>query len=113
MIDIMRPVGNSAAAGGPSREPVGPPGMPGCPRVRERIAWMLRVNRFFGPDERWSRASAFAAAFRGGCWPGTGNESKISRWETATLRVPYQAVRRYEQLLELPPGLLTSTADNI
>jgi hypothetical protein len=74
---------------------------------------MLRVNRFFGADERWSKASAFAAAFRGGCWPGTGNESKISRWETATLRVPYQAIRRYEQLLELPPGLLTATADNI
>lgn len=74
---------------------------------------MLRVNRFFGGDERWSKASAFAAAFRGGCWPGTANESKISRWETATLRVPYQAIRRYEQLLELPPGLLTATADNI
>jgi hypothetical protein len=74
---------------------------------------MLRVNRVFGPEERWSKASAFAAAFHGGCWQGTGGESKISRWETATLRVPYQAIRRYEQLLELPPGLLTSTADNI
>jgi hypothetical protein len=71
------------------------------------------VSRIFGRDERWHRASAFAAAFPGGCWPGTANESKISRWETAMLRVPYQAVRRYEELLGLPPGLLVSTADNL
>lgn len=74
---------------------------------------MLRVNRLFGPDGRWAKASLFAAAFKGGCWPGTANESKISRWETATLRVPYQALQRYEELLGLPGGLLSATADNI
>ncbi len=84
-----------------------------CLRVREHIAWLLRVNRIFGPDEGFARASVFATAFRGGGWPGTANESKISRWETAALRVPHQAIRRYEELLGLKPGLLTAAADNI
>jgi hypothetical protein len=81
--------------------------------IRERIAWMLRVNRVFGSSERLARASSFATAFSGGCWPGTASESKVSRWETAAVRVPYQAMRRYEELLGLFPGLLTATADNI
>lgn len=84
-----------------------------CQRVRERIGWMLRVNRLFGQDERWVRASEFTAAFRGGSWPGGADGSKISRWEKAQLRVPYQAIRRYEELLGQPPGLLTATADNV
>jgi hypothetical protein len=83
------------------------------PGVRERIAWMLRVNRLFGNDERWAKASLFAAAFGGGCWPGTANESKISRWETAALRVPTLAIKRYEELLGLAPGLLTATAESV
>jgi len=84
-----------------------------CLWVRKHIGWVLRVNRLFGRDDRWVKASLFAAAFNGGCWPGTANESKISRWETATLRVPYQALQRYEELLGLPGGLLSATADNI
>ncbi len=71
------------------------------------------MNRFFGHHERWAKASLFAAAFSGGCWPGTANESKISRWETAALRVPHCAIRRYEELLGLPAGLLTATAENV
>ncbi len=102
-------VGGAATAPGQVREAVVDP----CLRVRERTAWLLRVNRIFGPDESLARASVFATAFHGGCWPGTANESKVSRWETATLRVPYQAVRRYEELLGLRPGLLTASADNI
>jgi len=84
-----------------------------CQGVRERIGWMLRVNRMFGQDERWFRASEFTAAFRGGSWPGGADGSKISRWEKAQLRVPYQAIRRYEELLGQAPGLLAATADNV
>jgi hypothetical protein len=84
-----------------------------CLRVRKQIGWVLRVNRLFGHDGQWAKASMFAAAFKGGCWPGTANESKISRWETAALRIPYQSVRRYEELLGLTPGLLSGTADNV
>jgi len=39
--------------------------------------------------------------------------STVSRWETAALRAPFLAVRRYEELLEFPPGLLASTADMV
>ena len=74
---------------------------------------MLRVNRLFGVNSRLARASLFAEAFAGGCWPGTASESKVSRWETAVVRVPHQAMRRYEELLGLFPGLLTATADNV
>jgi hypothetical protein len=95
------------------RETGGESGTGACLRVRERIGWLLRVNRIFGQDERWVKASEFAAAFPGGHWPGTANQSKISRWETAVLRVPHQAIQRYEELLGLHPGLLGSTVDNV
>ena len=88
-------------------------GTGGCRLVRERVAWLLRANRVFGPDEHWAKASEFAQAFPGGCWAGTADGGKISRWETAKLRVPHQAVRRYEDLLQLTPGLLTSTAGSL
>jgi hypothetical protein len=71
------------------------------------------VNRLFGSDERWAKASLFAAAFGGGCWSGTANESKISRWETGALCIPHQAIGRYEELLGLASGLLVATADNV
>jgi hypothetical protein len=71
------------------------------------------VNRIFGPDDAFVRASVFARAFHGGCWPGTANESKISRWETAALRVPHEAIRRYEELLCLRPGQIAAAADNV
>lgn len=81
--------------------------------VRERIAWLLRVNRIFGQDGQWARAGRFASAFQGGCWLGTASESKLSRWETAILQVPRPAIRRYEELLGLPAGLLVSAADTV
>jgi hypothetical protein len=71
------------------------------------------VNRLFGKEERWARASSFAAAFQGGSWQATANESKISRWETSVLRVPRQAISRYEDLLGLVKGQLTSAADTV
>lgn len=101
-------VGGATARPERTRAAAGP-----CRRVRERIAWLLRVNRIFGPDDDFVRASVFARAFPGGCWPGTANESKISRWETAALRVPHQAVRRYEELLGLRPGRIAAAADNV
>jgi hypothetical protein len=76
-----------------------------------RVAWLLRANRLLGGDPAWARASAFVAAFPGGCHPDRVSVSTVSRWETAMLRAPFLAVRRYEELLELPPGLLASTAD--
>jgi hypothetical protein len=39
--------------------------------------------------------------------------SRISRWETAAVRVPYLAVRRYEELLQLPAHWLVVPIDAI
>jgi hypothetical protein len=84
-----------------------------APQVAPWTGWLLRVNRLFGPDERWARLAAFAAAFPGNGWARTVSESSISRWETALIRIPGTAVRRYEQLLGTAPYLLVSTIDTV
>jgi hypothetical protein len=68
---------------------------------------LLRASRVHDPAGRFANAKAFAAAFRGGCWDRTAGESQISRWETGVHQAPLEAVRRYEQLLDVPPGQLT------
>jgi hypothetical protein len=73
----------------------------------------LRVNRLYGPQEAWVRGSTFADAFQGGCWPERTSEYRISRWETAVVRVPYTAIRRYEELLGLPANSLVAVVDTI
>ncbi|MDZ5445145.1 hypothetical protein U2F26_20810 [Micromonospora sp. 4G57] len=78
-----------------------------------RAAWLLRVNRLYGPNEQWQRGAVFAEAFQGGCWPERTSVYRISRWETATVRVPYLAVRRYEELLDLPANGLVALLDAI
>ncbi|WBB69261.1 hypothetical protein [Micromonospora sp. WMMD812] len=74
---------------------------------------MLRVNRLHGQQGEWTAATAFADAFQGGCWRERTSVYRISRWETAAVRVPYLAVRRYEQLLDLPGGSLVALLDTI
>ncbi|MGR6320046.1 hypothetical protein Q2K19_25635 [Micromonospora soli] len=71
------------------------------------------MNRLYGPNERWMRGSDFADAFQGGCWPERTSVYRISRWETAAVRVPYLAVRRYEELLQLPANRLVALLDAI
>jgi hypothetical protein len=83
------------------------------PPAARRIAWLLRANRLLSGDAAWARTSVFADAFRGGCHPDRVSVSTVSRWETAALRAPFLAVRRCEELLEFPPGLLASTADMV
>jgi hypothetical protein len=73
----------------------------------------LRVNRVLGPDRALAIMSNFAAAFHGGCFSGGVSDSTVSRWETGAVRVPLAAVRRYEELLRLPPGQLVTVADTI
>ncbi|MGE5830164.1 MAG: hypothetical protein ACM30G_17650 [Micromonosporaceae bacterium] len=86
---------------------------PAAADVAARVAWLLRVNRLYAGDERWVRLGAFAAAFRGGLYAQGASQSKISRWETGAVRAPYLALRRYEQLLELPECLLVAAADTV
>ncbi|MET7966249.1 hypothetical protein [Micromonospora sp. NPDC005305] len=71
------------------------------------------MNRLYGSDERWQRESEFAADFQGGCWPERTSVYRISRWETARVRVPYLAVRRYEELLQLPAHRLAVLIDSV
>lgn len=83
----------------------------GAGDLRGRIGWLLRLNRLYGAEERWTRAGTFTAAFPGGCYPHTVSTSKISRWENGLVAVPRPAVRRYEELLGLEGGSLLSTVD--
>ncbi|MGK5740034.1 hypothetical protein [Micromonospora sp. URMC 103] len=71
------------------------------------------MNRLYGRNSRWASANAFADAFQGGCWPERTSVYRISRWETAVVRIPHLAVRRYEQLLDLPPGSLVALLDTV
>ncbi|MFE0591215.1 hypothetical protein [Micromonospora echinospora] len=64
----------------------------------------MRINRL----PHYGSAAAFCRQFGGGCWSGPVSPSMISRWETGRIAVPYLAVRRYEELLGIPPGGLTS-----
>jgi hypothetical protein len=59
------------------------------------------------------RGATFAGAFQGGCWPERTSEYRISRWETAAVRVPRLAIRRYEQLLALPTRSLVPLVDTV
>ncbi|MGC3860643.1 hypothetical protein ACPSM1_10705 [Micromonospora chersina] len=77
------------------------------------MGWLLRVNRLHGPTERWLRLAAFAGAFQGGCWAERTSVYQISRWETGAVRVPYLAIRRYEELLEVPSHSLVALVDTI
>ncbi|XVU23562.1 hypothetical protein ACQPZJ_40905 [Actinoplanes sp. CA-054009] len=77
---------------------------------RERIGWLLRVNRRLARDDRWRTGKAFAAAFRpAGDRPLA--ESQITRWENGTTSAPRAAIRRYEDLLGLAPHSLTTLKD--
>ncbi|MGW5670038.1 hypothetical protein [Micromonospora sp. NPDC003776] len=77
------------------------------------MGWLLRVNRLYGPSERWLRSAAFAEAFQGGCWAEQASIYQISRWETAAVNAPYLAIRRYEELLGLPSHHLVALVDTI
>jgi hypothetical protein len=101
----------TSAAGRPPRQVRVDQHRPGRYGCEDRVAWLLRANRLFGPDERLTSLTRFAAAFRGGCWQGPASPSQVSRWETAAVPAGFAVLRRYEQLLGLPAGQLTAVAD--
>src|SRR5215472_1488069 len=85
------------------RETIRRPGWYGCEQV---VAWLLRVNRLYGRDEKLASLRNFAAGFQGGSWPDPASTSQISRWETAAARAGFGVLRRYEEMLGLPYGRL-------
>ena len=99
--------------GRPYNSPAAPSDTGAMTVQRHRVAWLLRVNRLYGVEPRWLKIGSFASSFPGGAWRSQADSSKISRWETARLRVPYLAIRRYEELLELLPTHLTSIVDTL
>lgn len=78
---------------------------------RLAVAWLLRTRRWFAGDADFARIASFAAAFPGGHWNRAADQSKISRWETGGVQVPYLAVRRYEQLLGLDEHSMVAVID--
>ncbi|SCG77449.1 XRE family transcriptional regulator [Micromonospora inositola] len=105
--------GSGGRRGRPYRPPRPTPARAGWSEQQHRVGWLLRVNRLYSGDERWQRESEFAADFHGGCWPERTSVYRISRWETAAVRVPYLAVRRYEELLQLPAHRLVVLIDTV
>ncbi|MCI4066116.1 hypothetical protein MRQ36_27635 [Micromonospora sp. R77] len=99
--------------GRPYRAVPGPGDRARVPAHQDRVGWLLRVNRLYGPSDRWLRTADFAEAFQGGCWAEHTSIYQISRWETAAVCAPYLAIRRYEELLELPSHRLVALVDTI
>ncbi|HYQ68902.1 hypothetical protein [Actinophytocola sp.] len=78
---------------------------------RQRLGWLLRVNRIHGTQPRYARLRNFAADWvRGGL---RATVATFSRWETGLSAVPYRAVRRYEEVLGLPPHAMVSVIDTV
>lgn len=78
-----------------------------------RIAWMLRVSRLYGTDERLSVANEFARAFHGGSWGRDVDGSQINRWELVKQHARHPVLQRYEELLGLSRNALVAVADLI
>jgi hypothetical protein len=81
------------------------------PGDRERIAWLLRVNRRYGAGGHDARLGAFAEAMTAaGCEVSAG---QLSRWESGLVAVPYRAVTAYEKVLGLESGRLVAAVDAV
>ncbi|MFD7854570.1 helix-turn-helix domain-containing protein [Streptomyces microflavus] len=78
---------------------------------KDRVGWLLRVNRVYGQQGRWFRLTSFAEAFYGGSYPKPVDASRISRWENGGSPPTLAVLRRYEELLELPRNTLVSTVE--
>jgi hypothetical protein len=81
---------------------------PGC---EARIAWLLRANRLYGADEKFAAGVNFVKAFRGKGFRRAIDGAQLTRWERAGQRVGFTALRRYEELLNLPSHTLVAVAD--
>ncbi|WP_439382843.1 hypothetical protein [Amycolatopsis lexingtonensis] len=78
-----------------------------------RAGWLLRTNRVLGARTRYRRLSAFAADFDADGVTPSVSVSTLSRWENRVTTVPGAAVRRYERMLDLRPGLLVAVNDTV
>ena len=79
-------------------------------RSRDRLAWILRANRTYADAVDFRSLQTFARGFAGGSRSGTISASQVSRWETGRTPVTAEVLVRYEEMLGLPPALLSSLA---
>jgi hypothetical protein len=91
----------------------GIPRIVGEVRHRRRVGWLLRVNRLLGARPRFRRLTAFAKEFSRENSVKSATIATFSRWENGISAVTHSAVRRYEQLLELPNLSMVSVIDTI
>lgn len=80
----------------------------GC---RERIAWLLRVNRRYGLAGQDVRLATFAAELTAHGCPVTAGQ--VSRWESGRVPVPYRAVTAYEAVLGVRRNSLVTVVDAV
>ncbi|WP_290059351.1 tetratricopeptide repeat protein [Amycolatopsis solani] len=78
-----------------------------------RVGWLLRTNRVLGGRSRYRKLAAFAADFDADGVTPSVSVSTLSRWENRVTTVPGAAVRRYERMLDLRPGLLVAVNDTV
>ncbi|WP_345273259.1 hypothetical protein [Nocardioides nanhaiensis] len=71
-----------------------------------RLAWVLATNRLLSPDARLSAREPFIAALQ--AEGVSADSSRVSRWESARLRIPEPVLAAYERLLGLPDGAIAS-----
>ncbi|MGZ4453084.1 MAG: hypothetical protein ACXVD1_08635 [Nocardioides sp.] len=74
------------------------------PEQRPRLAWLLGINRMLRLDGAYAHRRDFLAALAD---EGVScDESKLSRWESGASSVPPDAIRAYEEILDLDPHSL-------
>lgn len=74
------------------------------------VGWLLRVNRRLGPDPELRSGHRFARAFRRDTSRPLA-PSHVTRWENGDLALSRATIRRYEQLLGLPPESMATVHD--
>lgn len=80
-------------------------------RIRNWLGWMLRACRQLDPDQRFRSRTSLARAWPDGERVRPVHVSTIQRWETGQVPAPRETLERYEELLHLRTGQLTSVAD--
>nr|WP_145555579.1 MULTISPECIES: helix-turn-helix transcriptional regulator [Streptomyces] len=76
--------------------------------------WLLRAHRLCSARTSLRSLPAFARAFHDGYQGAAGRSpSSLSRWETGRVPVTQEAVRRYEEVLGLPPYSLLAAIQTV
>ena len=78
------------------------------PDLPARLGWLLTMSRLHHPDASFEDGDRFAACLADAGFPA--DAGLVGRWESGQAPVPYEAITAYEQVLDLRPDLVGSTA---